>query len=489
MSADSEPTQLKPSLAAPAHAADALTLGLLAVAVWWWLVARPVTWFNGLRDVLSPWILIYVAASVQIVRHLTWPRPSALSRLRDLRTAIVERPHLADALRAFFLTRPAVFIVALAAVITLGITSTPGFVLSREPLDNLPARFDAGWYGGIALDGYTWDHTFQRQRNIAFFPALPLLMRPVGAALGMYEDGPSRERRMLRGLWAGAVISLAAFFWALYYLSRLASDLIGPDRASAATLLLAAYPFAVYFNAPYTESLFLLGSAAASYHFLRRDWIAASAWGLFAGLSRPNGCFLAVALAVLAFEREKGKGKREAPSAVRNADRPFEVFVQLAVAAMPAIGMLLFTLYLYQLTGGVWFAWARSHEAWGRSFEGLAPIVSFFEALRDESWLQLIVNNPYNAINATGVIFALVMTYPVFRKLGLAWGVFVLINLLPPLAAGGLLSTGRLTSTLFPLFLAFAAILPARAVPGWVAAFGIGQGFCAALFFTWRALF
>lgn len=480
-----ELTETRPALPAPARTADVLSVTLVGIAVWWWLVARPVMLFSGLRDVLSPTILIYVAASVQIVRHLMWPRPSARSRLRDLRAAIRDRPHLADALRAFFLTRPAVFVVAFAAVVTLGITATPGFVLSREPLDNLPARFDAGWYGGIALDGYTWDHTFQRQRNIAFFPALPLLMRPVGAVLGMYEDGPSRERRMLRGLWAGAVISLAAFFWALYYVSRLAADLIGPDRASAATLLLAAYPFAVYFNAPYTESLFLLGSAAASYHFLRRDWVAAAGWGLLAGLSRPNGCFLAVPLAVLAVQREKRKGTGEKERAGRAKD----LVLELVVAAMPAVGMLIFTLYLYQLTGGVWFAWARSHEAWGRSFEGLTPIVSFFEALRDEPWLQLIVNNPYNAINAVGVIFALVMTYSVFRKLGLAWGVFVLINLLPPLAAGGLLSTGRLTSTLFPLFLAFAAILPARAVPGWAAAFGIGQGFCAALFFTWRALF
>ena len=501
MAADSEETYLKPSSSAAAHAADSLTLGLLGIALWWSLVARPVTLFSGLRDLLSPLILIYVAGSVQIVRHLMWPRPSALSRLGDLRTAILERPHLANALRAFVLTRPTVFVVAFAAVVTLGITSTPGFVLSREPLDNLPARFDAGWYGGIALEGYTWDHTFQRQRNIAFFPALPLLMRPVGAVLGMYEDGPSRERRMLRGLWAGVVISLAAFLWALYYVSRLAADLIGSDRAPAATLLVAAYPFAVYFNAPYTESLFLLGSAGACYHFLRREWVAASAWGFLAGLSRPNGCFLAVPLAILAIQRESASGPSEArsrraralgggaPSALRKADGRFDGLIAIVVAAMPAVGMLLFTLYLYQLTGGVWFAWARSHEAWGRSFGGLAPIVSLLQALRDESWLQLIVNNPYNAINSVGVIFALVMTYPVFRKLGLAWGVFVLINLFPPLVAGGLLSMGRLTSTLFPLFLAFAALLPARAVPGWAAAFGIGQGFCAALFFTWRALF
>jgi Gpi18-like mannosyltransferase len=204
-------------------------------------------------------------------------------------------------------------VVAFAAIITLGITSTPGFVLSRDPIANLPARFDAGWYGGIALDGYTWDHTFQRQRNIAFFPALPLAMRPVGAIFGMYEEGPSRERRMLRGLWAGVAISLVAFFWSLYYTSRLAADLIGPQRAAAAALLLAAYPFAVYFNAPYTESLFLLGSTGACYHFLRRDWLAASAWGLLAGLSRPNGCFLAVPLAILALQ-ERARGPSEAQS-------------------------------------------------------------------------------------------------------------------------------------------------------------------------------
>ena len=502
MPSDTAPAHATQSLSPPARIADGVTVALVCIAIWWALIGRPVVLFSGLRDILSPSIVIYLAGCVQVVRHLMWPKPSALSRLRDLHAAILERPHLAAALRAFFMTRPAVFAVAFAAVITLGITSTPGFVLSRDPLDNLPARFDAGWYGGIALDGYTWDHTFQRQRNIAFFPALPLLTRPVGAVLGMYEEGPSRERKMLRGLWAGVAISLAAFFWALYYLSRLASDLIGPDRAPAAALLLAAYPFACYFNAPYTESLFLLGSAGACYHFLRRDWVAASAWGLLAGLSRPNGFLLSVPLAILALQaRASARGPSEArgrraralgggaPSALINDDKGSGVFVRIAVSAMPAVGMLLFTLYLYQLTGGVWFAWARSHEAWGRSYGGLAPILSFAERLRDEPWLQLITDNPYNAINAVGVIFALVLTYPVFRKLGLAWGVFVLINLVPPLLAGGLLSTGRLTSTLFPLFLALAAVVPPRAVPGWAALFGIGQGFCAALFFSWRAMY
>jgi len=453
---------------------------LVVVAVWWVLVARPVGLFSGLGRSFSPVIILYIAGSVQVVRHLVWPRPSVALRLSRVRDRIRARPHLAAACRAFVMTRPAVFVIAIAAVATIGLTSTPGFVLSRDPVANLPARFDAGWYGGITLDGYNWDHTFQRQRNIAFFPAMPLLMRPLGAVFGMYDDTASRERRMLRGLWAGTVVSLIAFFWALYYVSRLAEDLIGAERAPGATLLLAAYPFAVFFNAPYTESLFLLAAAGASFHFLRGEWTAASIWGLVAGLARPNGCFLSVPLGLLALTERAAEDRARGPS---------DTFLRLAVAAMPGIGMLLFTAYLYQLTGGVWFAWARSHEAWGRTYAGLDPLLAFAQRLWDEPLVSLVLNDPFNAINALGVLFALALSYAVFRRVGMAWGVFVLISLLPPLFAGGLVSMGRLTSTLFPLFIALAAVLPPRAVPVWATAFGIGQGFCATLFFTWRALF
>jgi len=81
------------------------------------------------------------------------------------------------------------------------------------------------------------------------------------------------------------------------------------------------------------------------------------------------------------------------------------------------------------------------------------------------------------------------MLWPVFPRLGVAYAAFVLVYLVPPMLAGGELSMGRLTSTLFPLFLALAASLPPRSVPSFVTAFALGQGLAAALFFTWRPLF
>jgi hypothetical protein len=476
--------------AAPAlvvRLADAATVLLLFTAVW--ILATGGTRFL-LSDVVisfrSPLLFLYAAVAVQIVRHLLLPSPSAWSRLDGWWARLMARDAVAATVRPFIATRLAVFLAGFFAVIAFGLSPTPGFVLSRDPLANLPARFDAGWYGDIALDGYHWDYQFQRQRNIAFFPALPMLMRPVGAVLGATDRTVPRERRMLRMLWGGVVVSLIAFFGALSYLVRVGEDLIGPERAATAALLLAAYPFSFFYSAPYTESLFLLGATGAFYYFRREQWIASSLLGMLAGLSRPNGCFLSVPLGILALQhawrvaRERG-GTIDTVSARAGA-------VRLLVAGMPGIGMLVFTAYLYGLTG-VWFAWMRSHEAWGRTYHGIEPFVTAFGWLRDEPLIQVVTNIPFNTLNTLGLLFAVALLVPVFRRLGLAWGVFVVVNIALPLFAGGVLSMGRLTSTLFPLFLALAAILPPRSVPSWAAAFGVMQGLGAALFFTWRELF
>src|SRR5204863_1511441 len=104
-------------------------------------------------------------------------------------------------------------------------------------------------------------------------------------------------------LWGGVIVSLITFAWAALYLWRLARDTIGEDRAGAAVALLAAYPFALFFSVPYTESLFLLGAVATIYHFRRGELARAAAWGLLVGLTRPNGCFLSIVLALLIFEK------------------------------------------------------------------------------------------------------------------------------------------------------------------------------------------
>jgi hypothetical protein len=242
---------------------------------------------------------------------------------------------------------------------------------------------------------------------------------------------------------------------------------------------MAAYPFAVFFSVPYTEGLFLLGAVASFFHFRRRQWVAAAAWGALVGLTRPNGCFLSVALAVLALE-EAWRARREAGG--------YPIVAAIAAASASGFGMLAYSAYVNQLTGS-WFGWARLHEAWGRSFEGLAPLARASGWISNEGLLRVLQGVPFDSLNALGLVFALVMLWPVWRRLGAAYAVFILINVVPPFVAGGVLSMGRVTATLFPMFLALALVLPRRAVTPFATACAVAQGLVAVLFFTWRPMF
>lgn len=433
--------------------------------------------------------LLLIAAALIAIRHAASPTlPLHHRLLRGLR-AQRANPAAGVAWQALA-SRVVVLIVAYFAVLTVGLDRpSVGFQLSPEPLFNLPARFDAGWYGGIALDGYSFRGAFDRQQNVAFFPAFPLLMRVAGYPIGAFAPNVVKERRMGRLLWGGVIISVMAFAWAARYLWRLARDLgLDEGQASAAAALLAAYPFSVYYSAPYTESLFLLGSVAAIYHFRRRELLAAAAWGLLVGFTRPNGCFLGVVLVVL-LAQEIFKVSHLPNSRLSDSQiSKFEISRSVLAASAPGIAMLLFSTYVYRLTGS-FFGWARLHEAWGRSYQGLAPVTRAYGWLTDEGLLHVVEGVPYDTLNTLAVVLVLLMLWPVARRLGLAFAVFILINAVPPILAGGALSMGRLTATLFPVFLALAATLRPRAVTALVTGFAIAQGLAVILFFTWRPLF
>ena len=98
-------------------------------------------------------------------------------------------------------------------------------------------------------------------------------------------------------------------------------------------------------------------------------------------------------------------------------------------------------------------------------------------------------NSPGGVLPALAALFVVVASWPVARRLGLPYAVFILINILPPLAVGGLLSVGRFTSVLFPAFIWLAAVVPVRYRTGVVTTFMAAQAFHAGLFYTWRPLY
>jgi hypothetical protein len=216
-------------------------------------------------------------------------------------------------------------------------------------------------------------------------------------------------------------------------------------------------------------------------------------WGLLVGLTRPNGAFLSIPLAFIAVAPWIPAWLNGGPEA--NIERedarrsPRALVSSLAAAAMPGVGVLLYSAYIWQLTGNP-LAWEAGHAAWGRDYTGYSALISDRYAwLVNEGVYAYTSQVPGDLLNALGAIFVLVAAIPVARRFGLSYAVFILVNILPPMGAGGLLSIGRLSSVLFPAFIWFATAIPARQRSGWLATFMAVQAFNAALFYTWRELF
>lgn len=454
----------------------------------------------GLRvSMQSPWRVILVLALLVAVRHLLVRQPNVLQRVTRAWSRWRRDPAVIESARVFVLMRLPVIVAGYFAVLIVGypVNNQPPFRVSRDELINLPARWDGGWYRHIAMDGYAFDAAIKGQQNIAFFPAYPMMMRYGGVLLGARAPADVRgsvntvelrSRADERTAIAGWLVALGASGLALVYLFRFARETLGGEAPAGALWLISAYPFAFYFGALYTEGLFLLGSVAALYHFRRLEYAPAIAWGLLVGLTRPNGCFLSVPLGVMALQQSFF------PRTLAAADPPARpglagFLPAILVAAMPGVGMLIFTGWLYEFTGQA-FAWMKAHAAWGRTFQGVEVLLTErMQAISEQGLYQYSRSAPLEALYVVPTIVALASTWPVARRLGLGYAVLILLTILPPLAAGGFLSMGRIISTIFPVFVYWGW----RLSPTWrvyVAMMFLAlQGMLASAFYTWYPVF
>jgi Gpi18-like mannosyltransferase len=355
------------------------------------------------------------------------------------------------------------------AVYTIGIRDPDQvFRVSENEALNLPVRWDAGWYLSITTGGYRWSRDrAEKPLNIAFFPGFPVAIYLVGRLFG---------GTIYAHVAAGVLISHVAFLWALIYLYRLARDLAGDaHRARDALLLIATYPFAVFYGAIYTESLFLLGAVGAIYEFRARCWGRVMALGVMIGLTRPNGFMLGLTLGTLGLVQ--GIWTRSGTS---TKDR----IAALAGTASPILGVALYSIYIGWLTGNP-LQWSAQHAAWGRTFTGATPFLRSAEFAATHGFEMYARNSPFELMNGVAAVFALALTIPVALRLGLPYAVFILSNVVPPLLVGGFTSIGRVTATMFPIFI-WLALRESDRTTYIAVAFAMLQALGAALFYTWR---
>jgi hypothetical protein len=392
------------------------------------------------------------------------------------------------AMRIGLSSRVAVLLVAIFAALSFGPASGG---LARENADKFDepaltqaiadpllaplARWDSVWYLRIADSGYG-----DSAPRAAFFPLYPLLVRSVGTLFG---GSPGAL------LVAAYLVSLAAFLAALVLLYRLTELELGRRLARPTLLLLALFPAAVYFGAPYSESLFLLLAVGAFYAARTGGWAWAGACAGLASGTRSAGLLLLIPLLLIWWSARPR----------RLGDAAWLLLGPLGIAAYAAwLG----------LVEGDALRFLDVQEAWSRelamplagAWDGFVAAVDGVRQLasgsRSPVYFEVAAGDPFRiaAINVmlfATLVFAVVACAGVLRRLPRPYGVWVAASLVLPLTfpvtPQPLMSLPRFVSVLFPVFMWLAIVCEERRVTDLVAAASaVGLGLFTAQYASWH---
>ncbi|MBA3379520.1 MAG: hypothetical protein H0T93_11615, partial [Chloroflexia bacterium] len=249
---------------------------------------------------------------------------------------------------------------------------------------------------------------------------------------------------------------------------------------------LALFPTAFFFNAVYTESLFLLLAVAALYHARKGEWLLAGVIGLLAALTRSAGVMLLAPFGILLLQRYGWSIRRWFPNAF--------------AAALPALGPVIFGWFLTTRNLG-FFDWADQQWQWNRfsatpwrtfdcAINGCdAEVRSFssdpipyFVQPTDWGWTgQLFDNLNWTFITSSEfrfrfgeshvlelvvTVLAIVFVLVGLRLIPLYYTAFVIpaliVPLLTPSSVNPLMSMPRFVLPLFPLFVVAALLIRNR---------------------------
>jgi hypothetical protein len=392
------------------------------------------------------------------------------------------------AVRIGLSSRLAVFLVAIFAALSFGPASGG---LAREnahkfdepalthaladPLLAPLARWDSVWYLRIADSGYA-----DSSPRAAFFPLYPLLVRGVGTVMGGSHGAL---------LVAAYLVSLAAFLGALALLYRLTELELGRRLARPTLLLLAVFPAAVYFGAPYSESLFLLLAVGAFYAARTGHWAWAGACAGLASATRSAGLLLLLPLVLIWWDARPR----------RTGD--------VAWLALAPAGIAAYAAWLGIAEGDA-FRFLDVQDAWSReltvpltgAWDGLVAAVDGVRQLasgsRSPVYFDRAAGDPFRigAINVmlfATLVFAVVACVGVLRRLPRAYGAWVAASLVLPLTfpvtPQPLMSLPRFVAVLFPIFMWLAVVSDERRSTDLVVAgSALGLGLFTAQYATWH---
>lgn len=289
------------------------------------------------------------------------------------------------------------------------------------------SNFDGEHFTSIAYFGY-------QDLQQAFFPLYPKLM-----SLSMYIFGNT----LSVAAKTGYIISTITFPVALIFFYKLLKLDYSKSFSLGVIAILLLYPASFYFNAIYTESLFLMLITGSFYFFRTKNYFWAGIFGFLASLTRVFGILLFASFLIEIFLYKLPIRKTFwiilIPCGLIgymtylyfSIGDPFAFYnLQLVVGEQHQRGIVLFPQVVYRYTKMVF------------GLDGVSPLLTtiLFEL-------------------AIGIVFMLLPIIGLFKKVRLSYLFFAFFGYVLPTVQGSFSSLPRYVVILFPSFLVLGLII------------------------------
>jgi Gpi18-like mannosyltransferase len=287
-------------------------------------------------------------------------------------------------------------------------------------------RFDSAWYNEIIQTGYSYNP--EKQSNVAFFPLYPILVKAIASLTSLNVP------------ISGLLLSNLCLILALFFVYKISNIYLNKRGCEKVLILMLVFPTSFFYSCFYTESLYLLTTAACFYFFLNKKYFWSGFFGFFASLTRVTGVIIFLAFAIeLLWKYLK---KKELP-------RRESLFLLLIPCGL--IAYMVFLAWKFNEP----LAFIKVQDLWGRD-ERVFPLITLINYWKNINFI--FPKDANNAVRLLNTFFSFsflgILLFSLVKKpLNISLLIFAFLSFFLPLSTGTTESMMRYMMTIFPIFI------------------------------------
>ena len=298
-------------------------------------------------------------------------------------------------------------------------------------------RWDGSAYLDIAQFGYSHYQENGQHLYLVFWPLYAWIIRCLSLIFRNY---------MLSALIASSVL----YSIGIVYFYLLLEAEFDKDIAKYSVIAISIYPFAFYFGAMMTESLFFAISAAFFYYLYKHQYLIVTMLGFLACLTKVQGALLAFAILI-----ELGLSSNVLMKIkVRDIRGILTEFIYPGIKCIPMLfGILVYMLINYRIDGAPFIFLTYQKEHWGNT---LCPMWQTIKYVAEYAFK--------NTHNSSGLcmwipefllffIFLSAIAYAIKSRLNLSYVVYLTVFFIITYSSTWLISGARYSLSALPLFI------------------------------------